>query len=86
MRYERGKRNILDIGRHRCTSVRHVRGDGIVILGDIMSKFELTGSGKGDKRRPAQVSKREADLRWQLMLEKDEKKKAEIKKELEGLR
>lgn len=42
--------------------------------------------GKGDKRRPAQVTKLEQDLRWQLMLEKDEKKKAAIKKELEGLK
>lgn len=51
-----------------------------------MSKFELTGSGKGDKRRPAQVSKRELELRDALWREKDEKKKAAIKKELEGLR
>lgn len=42
--------------------------------------------GKSDKRRPAQVSKKEADLRWSLMLEKDEKKKAEIKRELELLK
>lgn len=42
--------------------------------------------GKGDKRRPAQVTKRELELRDALWREKDEKKKAAIKKELEGLR
>jgi len=41
--------------------------------------------GKGDQRRPAAISKKEQDLRWRLMLEKDEAKRAEIKRELEGL-
>lgn len=42
--------------------------------------------GKGDKRRPAQTSKREIELREELWRTKDEKKKAKIRKELEGLK
>jgi hypothetical protein len=42
--------------------------------------------GKGSKRRPAKASKREIELRDQLWREKDEKKKAKIRKELEELR
>ena len=51
-----------------------------------MSKFELTGEGgKGDKRRPAQVSKQEQDLRWELMFCKNKKRKEDIKRELKRL-
>lgn len=85
MRYERRKRNILGVGGNRRTRFRNVCRYGTTTLGDSMSKFELTGSGKGSKRRPPQVTKRELELREQLWREKDEKKKAKIRKELEGL-
>lgn len=53
---------------------------------EIRNMSEKWHGGKGDKRRPAQVTKRELELRDALWREKDEKKKAKIRKELEGLR
>lgn len=41
--------------------------------------------GKGDKRRPAATSKREQDLRWELMFCKNKKRKEAIKRELRNL-
>lgn len=41
--------------------------------------------GKGDKRRPTQVSKEEEDLRWKLAFAKTKKEKMALKKKLEKL-
>ncbi len=55
-------------------------------MGAVMT-FKLTGEGgKGSKRRPTATSKREAELRDAIWREKDKKKKAKIRKELEELK
>lgn len=42
-------------------------------------------AGKGDKRRPRQITATEEELRWELAFGKDEERKAEIRRQLEEL-
>ena len=45
----------------------------------------MSHGGKGDKRRPRQISIEEEDLRWKLVFAKTEEERAILKQQIKNL-